>query len=389
MGNNMSEKQVGSKSNKTFMILSAFGIVMLLDAHTWTTVNIFANIIEYNSFFMPLFVFISGYFFSEGSLENIPGLVMKKTKKFMMPFLFWGFFYLGLERLMDHLGIIRYEQEVGIAEGLHRAFTTGQICNLAGPLWFLPASYFTQLIYAFVRRGFRKIWNEWLALLIFIIAGCASVSLSNSGWNTWQAGALLIPLKVAFFLQFYQLGVVYKKYLEEFHKKASNCVVLLSTIIGSIIVLAANGGNDSFIDLFAMTGFWNIKCVVFPLLTSVLGITFWLTVSRILEPAIGESKVVNKISDNTLGILEHHLFCYNVLNLLFWGISLLDKSGTIVFDVEMFQSWAVYRYEPFKQFGVFYIIVGIVGSLLIVSGTERIKKSLPGRKSEHNKLKKL
>ena len=96
MGNNMSEKQVGSKSNKTFMILSAFGIVMLLDAHTWTTVNIFANIIEYNSFFMPLFVFISGYFFSEGSLENMPGLVMKKTKKFMMPFLFWGFFYLGL-----------------------------------------------------------------------------------------------------------------------------------------------------------------------------------------------------------------------------------------------------------------------------------------------------
>lgn len=101
------------------------------------------------------------------------------------------------------------------------------------------------------------------------------------------------------------------------------------------------------------------------------------------------TKVVNKISDNTLGILEHHLFCYNVLNLLFWGISLLDKSGTIVFDVEMFQSWAVYRYEPFKQFGVFYIIVGIAGSLLIVSGTERIKKSLPGRKSEHNKLKKL
>ena len=165
--------------------------------------------------------------------------------------------------------------------------------------------------------------------------------------------------------------------------------MLLSTIIGSIIVLVANGGNYSFIDLFAMTGFWNIKCVVFPLLTSVLGIAFWLTVSRILEPAIGESKVVNKISDNTLGILEHHLFCYNVLNLLFWGISLLDKSGTIVFDVEMFQSWAVYRYEPFKQFGVFYIIVGIAGSLLIVSGTERIKKSLPGRKSEHNKLKKL
>ncbi|WP_274271520.1 hypothetical protein [Roseburia hominis] len=77
----MSEKQVGSKSNKTFMILSAFGIVMLLDAHTWTTVNIFANIIEYNSFFMPLFVFISGYFFSEGSLENMPGLVMKKNKE--------------------------------------------------------------------------------------------------------------------------------------------------------------------------------------------------------------------------------------------------------------------------------------------------------------------
>ena len=364
----MNEQHVGNKSNKTFMILSAIGIIMLLDAHTWTTVNIFANIIEYNSFFMPLFIFISGYFFSEKSLTNMQRFITKKIKKFLIPFLFWGFLYLLLERIFGKIGIIQYEQEVGIVEGLHRAFTTGQICSLAGPLWFLPASFFTQVIYALLRKVMTKIkiWNEWIALVIFILLGCVSVQLSKCNWNTWKEGVLLIPLKVAFFLVFYQLGVVYKKYLESIHRKVNSCVVIVTSIVISILLLVINGGNDSFIDMFAMTGFWNIKYPIFPFLTSVVGIVFWLTISRILEPALGESKVINKISDNTLGILEHHLFCYNILNMFFYGISLLDRNGAIEFDLQAFQSSAVYRYEPYKQFGVFYIIVGIVGSLSIV-----------------------
>lgn len=372
----MSEKLVGNKNDKTFMILSAAGIVMLLDAHTWTTVNIFATIVEYNSFFMPLFVFVSGYFFSESGLTRVPQVIGRKARKFLVPFLFWDFFYLLLEHLAGAFGIIQYDQEVGFSEGICRAFTTGQICNLAGPLWFLPASFFTQACYLLLRKLFGKWWNEWAMLVLFVAVGCICISLSNAGWNTWRDGTLLIPLKVGFFLQFYELGVVYKKYLEVLHKRANNCLVMLTAVVVNIALTLLNDGNYSFVDLFAMSGFGHLKSVIFPFISSVSGIAFWLTISRILEPSLGNSKIVNMISDNTLGILEHHLFCYNLLNIVFWALSMHGTAGMMPFDQQMFQSWAVYRYEPCKQFGVFYIVAGLCGSLLITHGANCLRDKM-------------
>ena len=51
--------ELRSKSNKKFMLLSAIGIFMVVDHHTWTALNLFGDFIPYNSFFMPMFVFIS------------------------------------------------------------------------------------------------------------------------------------------------------------------------------------------------------------------------------------------------------------------------------------------------------------------------------------------
>ena len=66
-----------AKSNKKFMILSAIGIIMVVDSHTWGAFNIFANYFPFNSFFMPMFVFISGYFNKVDKNTNL----WKYTKK--------------------------------------------------------------------------------------------------------------------------------------------------------------------------------------------------------------------------------------------------------------------------------------------------------------------
>lgn len=41
-----------SKTNKQFMILSAFGIIFVVDAHAWGGVGLMINIFPYNSFFI-------------------------------------------------------------------------------------------------------------------------------------------------------------------------------------------------------------------------------------------------------------------------------------------------------------------------------------------------
>ena len=43
------------KSNKTFMILSALGILFVVDAHAWSPLGLMTNFFPYNSFFMPIY----------------------------------------------------------------------------------------------------------------------------------------------------------------------------------------------------------------------------------------------------------------------------------------------------------------------------------------------
>ena len=51
----------GSKENKAFMILSALGILFVVDEHLGRPIAFLSQIFPYDSFFMPMFVFISGY----------------------------------------------------------------------------------------------------------------------------------------------------------------------------------------------------------------------------------------------------------------------------------------------------------------------------------------
>ena len=59
------------KSNKQFMLLSALGIFFVVDMHAGSPFGIFNSIFNYESFFMQMFVFISGYFFTEKNIHQI------------------------------------------------------------------------------------------------------------------------------------------------------------------------------------------------------------------------------------------------------------------------------------------------------------------------------
>ena len=62
------------------MVLSALGILMVVDHHTFTALNLFGDYIPYNSFFMPMFVFISGYFNKVDSSTKLLPYFGKKIK---------------------------------------------------------------------------------------------------------------------------------------------------------------------------------------------------------------------------------------------------------------------------------------------------------------------
>ena len=59
------------KSNKQFMILSAIGIIQVVICHLATDIKLTGYIFPYTSFFIPMFIFISGYFYKVEKENNL------------------------------------------------------------------------------------------------------------------------------------------------------------------------------------------------------------------------------------------------------------------------------------------------------------------------------
>ena len=57
--------------NKSFQLLSAIGIILVVFGHSKNSLLLFGTIFPFYSFHMALFAFISGYFIPETSIERI------------------------------------------------------------------------------------------------------------------------------------------------------------------------------------------------------------------------------------------------------------------------------------------------------------------------------
>ena len=172
------------KSNKKFMLLSALGIIMVVDAHAWTTLTLFAEMIPYNSFLMPLFIFISGYFCKIDETTDLLKFVKKKTKKLLLP---WVLFLISLFLIELLIKLIKFghwvlPSEDEILEAAYRLVTDGMPVKLAAPLWFIPTLFFVECLYAVLKKNLlkRKIWNDLSFLIVFFAINMLVVSIAKS-----------------------------------------------------------------------------------------------------------------------------------------------------------------------------------------------------------------
>ena len=66
----ISQNNKSKERNQIFNYLYVLAILMVIDNHCAYKINFFNNIFPYNSFYMPLFVFISGYFFKSHGADR-------------------------------------------------------------------------------------------------------------------------------------------------------------------------------------------------------------------------------------------------------------------------------------------------------------------------------
>lgn len=372
-----------TKSNKKFMLLSAIGIFMVVDHHTWITFNLFGDFIPYNSFFMPMFVFISGYFNKVDSSTNLWAYFRKKIRTLLVPYAGISLCVFLLQQLVNwlKLGEVPSVPSWYLSYALERVVTVGSFAPIVEPMWFVIALFATLIVYALLRKFLGRIWNRYVMLGIFCCLHVLVVYLAKTIQLDSMA-YLLVPLKVLFFLPFIELGVIYRDHLENKHEgmsggwKIALLFALLLLNMARTMYLPASY-DVAFDALGELSGFTS-PFIITPLVSSLIGILFWLTLVDLLGKPLGESRFVNYMSCNTFWIMGFHILFFNLLNCILMAID-----GHIVplpyFDAEAFRESEWYYWELSKNFRLVYLLFGILGPLALKWVYDRICIAVAGR----------
>lgn len=363
------------KRNFTFDLLYVLAIIMVVDDHTKAQLGILKAIFPYDSFFMPLFVFISGYFYKK---QNVIKNIKHKTEKIFIPYMIWNVIMLGITIIIDR--ILKTNWAIGInkVKVLNSIFL-GPLVTTNGPSWFVIMLFWVSILYNLIRNVIKpnKI-NDCILTIISIIAGLISVYLCVKGWNK-KSFLMLFVLRTLFYIQFYHLGYIFKEHIEDRIKKANKYIICSICVIINVILIAIYGDKVNFYATSNMRGFsyWYL-----PIITSITGITFWYIIMDYVANKIKESKIITYIAQNTFFIMETHLLFANIINILFYIFNKMGIKYFLKFDTKSFiqSAWSGSAWNMNSRFGIIGFLLGITLSIALVTlinkGKEKIRTKI-------------
>lgn len=369
------------RNNIQFCLLSLLGIIFVVDGHLSNGLFDLNGLFYYYSFHMPLFVFISGYFYRAGSERDILGYIKHKFMRLMVPYFIWNLIYGIVAQVLRQYGFA-FGEPITAFTLFVEPFRHGYQFILNHAAWFVPTLFLIQITYVCMRRliggispeeakknrGGERIpcpgkWYLWAAL--FGIIGVTGVFLAKA---TGPDGFWLTLVKVMFLLPFYGGGIFYRERLEARDRLGN--VWYFFIVLGMALAIALSGKRV----VYAVSDCRDLTGYLLPYLSGFLGIAFWLRVSRILAPAFENSRLVRYGGRNTYTIMMHHMM---VLFVIRTGYAFMAKYFGMFpdFSFESYKGDFYYTYLPngLLQLRIWYLILAITLPLCLQAGVDRIK----------------
>lgn len=354
--------------NQIFNYLYVLTIIMVIDDHCGSRIGFFSNIFPYDSFFMPLFVFCSGYFFKK---SNILLNIKHKIKKLFVPYLIWNVVFMFLSFIFDKTIGTNWITKPTIGE-IARTLIYEPLTTLNLPAWFVIMLFWVSIIYNIIRNIFKENkLNDIVLSISFTILGLISTYLCVKKYSV-RSDVWLFFLKISFYIQFFHLGYIFKKYIEKYLIKKSKIVICSICVLINIILIVKYGKYDIiFLDTSNMEKF---KTWYLPIVTSLTGIIFYYEIMEFLSRKIGQNSIIDFISRNTFTIMETHLLFINIPNFYMYLQKMVYSSKFINFDSNAFIGSAWYRYDNNSNLIGFFC--GLIGSLLVAYMIEKVKNKI-------------
>jgi len=360
--------------NYEFKILYVLGIIFIVAGHT----NNNGGIAFFNDWFIPyafhvgLFVFASGYFYKRARQNDILLYVKKKFIHLIVPLYLWNVFYGVLVYALRYKGFT-IGGDFTIENLLLTPITTGHqfAYNLAG--WFIIPLFMLEVCNIIFRKVLEKlkVENEYLIFALYLTAGLCGAWLSMNGYNT---GWLLVLVRMLYFMPFFGLGMLYNAKLEKI-EKVPNVIYFAIVFILQLAVITKYSGIVTY------SASWcnDFDNIYMPFIVGFLGIAFWLRISRILVPALKDSKYMNYIANNTFSIMIHQFLGFMLLKFIF---SLGNRYFSLFpnFDWIEYKTNIFYFYLPggIEQYTILYLLAGLMLPLAIAYIVGCVKKRFSG-----------
>lgn len=143
---------------ESFDIAKGIGILLMVMGHTGLGDG-FDKLIH--TFHMPLFFFISGYFYRPEKTKSFKEYLLHQINVLIIPYIFFAIFYEILHFIYVGDFSIQYFFKSLISSNHNRI-------DVAGALWFLMSLFTAKIIYCALHHGFRSLLN--LSLVIIVIS---------------------------------------------------------------------------------------------------------------------------------------------------------------------------------------------------------------------------
>lgn len=379
-----SEDRQTTPYNAAFGILSALAIVMIVAGHAGYDILTVGGLFPYYSFHVPLFMFVSGYFY-RGEEEERPFLYLKKkARRLLLPYFIWNVIYGIIAWALRTFGSFGMGEGISLKALFLDPFLNGYqfIYNYAA--WFVPVLFLVEGMNLCMRIVLKKLRleSEWLILIGSLAVGMAVVQLAIGG-HVW--GLYKTPGRILFLYPCFQMGQFYKKKLESRDTLGNGAYFALVLGIQVLLHLCCNGLAYSSV---WCTGFANGP--VIPYVTAVSGIAFWLRVAKILAPLVedGAAKVqsggerqysavtggfLQYLGRNTYAVMMHHVMAFMLVKMVLAGIA--AHTGYLAdFDFVRFYGDIDYYYivKGSEAFYMLYLAAGVLLPLLLQRGLDAL-----------------
>jgi fucose 4-O-acetylase-like acetyltransferase len=380
-----SDENISITSNKKefnyqMCVLSAIGMLAVMLGHLANSSQELMTLngwFPYYAYHMPLFIFVSGYFYNQNQENHLGEFVLKKFRTMVLPFyLVNGAFYL-LQSLLKFKGFT-IGDTFSLKTWIINPWIRVQPINFSIPTWYLIAIFLAELFYVLLRKFVSNIFRmyskkyELTLLFITLVAGIASVVIVR---KTNPAEWMIVYLRSVIMMFFLEIGYIYRLYYENIVRKINTAKYFITLFfIQGIMIALLHGNLDS--GLWGITNGFQFYGTSF-YVEGIIGIAFWLRISEFIAEIPQKFNSLVFIGKNSKWVMSFHLFGYFILNTLVYVMLKITNSSKLndLFDVNSYKTQIYYCVSK-KQLAIIYVLFGLLITFVLIKIGQFIKTNL-------------